>query len=145
MLDYSYTITSICCFSTLSPSCQWTSCQSYSSSSSRDGIPFSTFASDNVVIQLTVDKITVDNYSTSFHQSILLTFSILFDQTRLSDLFFCQLSTSIVVNWFVENIGPDSYRENRWPSFKKIISSVENIGVEPMTSCLQSRRSSQLS
>ena len=37
------------------------------------------------------------------------------------------------------------YEMALWHSYSRIISLVENIGVEPMTSCVQGRRSSQLS
>ena len=56
----------------------------------------------------------------------------------------------------VENNGPDSYRDEPLTSIRyklhKIFSllrvrkkNVENNGVEPLTSCVQGRRSSQLS
>ena len=48
---------------------------------------------------------------------------------------------TLLVILFLLPHNPDSYRERLYNSF----SLVENIGVEPMTSCLQSRRSSQLS
>ena len=50
----------------------------------------------------------------------------------------------------MENIDPDASGRTDDLKYKTSILSifylnVENIGVEPMTSCLQSRRSSQLS
>jgi hypothetical protein len=49
-----------------------------------------------------------------------------------------QLNPSIIPS--ITNLLPCNL-----PLSKSIIDPVENIGVEPMTSCLQSRRSSQLS
>ena len=68
---------------------------------------------------------------------------------------FFQFSKQTVVCFVVENIGSDSYRNEPMNSSIQISSQfskqtvvcfvVENIGVEPMTSCVQGRRSSQLS
>ena len=45
----------------------------------------------------------------------------------------------------VENIGPAFRQTGSNPSRLLFHPLVENIGVEPMTSCVQGRRSSQLS
>ncbi len=54
---------------------------------------------------------------------------------------FCEKRTSHLV----ENIGPDTNRDEPIRVLSNSALIVENIGVEPMTSCVQSRRSSQLS
>ena len=47
--------------------------------------------------------------------------------------------------WFMANAPPGSFAKNVHRTFSRRFGPVENIGVEPMASCVQGRRSSQLS
>ena len=47
--------------------------------------------------------------------------------------------------WFMANAPPGSYAKNVYQTFYIRFGPVENNGVEPLTSCVQGRRSSQLS